>query len=131
MSFLYPRTIDLHRPASVATDSSGNPTAGFAGYSGTSANTDASAVTGETVIATGLRCGIMARGMGRVMGLDLTAADSPGPVQWIVTLPKSALAKGAVRDRDILVDDEGYRYKVAAAEWTFMGYALYCIRLEA
>jgi len=39
--------------------------------------------------------------------------------------------KGAVRDRDILVDDEGYRYEVGHAYWNILGMKLQCIRLEA
>jgi hypothetical protein len=35
------------------------------------------------------------------------------------------------RDRDILVDDEGYRYAVAAAWWTPLSWNLSAVRLEA
>jgi hypothetical protein len=37
----------------------------------------------------------------------------------------------SIRDRDIIVDDEGYRYGVSANYWTGIGYQLDCIRLEA
>ena len=44
--------------------------------------------------------------------------------------PRSATSY-SIRDRDIVVDDEGYRYSIAAASWTVFGYQLNCIRLEA
>ena len=47
-------------------------------------------------------------------------------------VPASAgVPKGGIRDRDILVDDEGYRYGVASAWWTQLAYNLSCVRLEA
>jgi hypothetical protein len=50
---------------------------------------------------------------------------------WKIFVPLSSLAKGTVRDRDIVVDDEGYRYEVGQAYWNILGYQLVCIRLEA
>ena len=50
---------------------------------------------------------------------------------WLIFTPQSALAKGTVRDRDVIVDDEFYRYEVAQAYWNRLGMKLLCIRLEA
>jgi hypothetical protein len=36
-----------------------------------------------------------------------------------------------IRDRDIIVDDEGYRYEVSTNFWTGLGYQLSTIREEA
>jgi hypothetical protein len=36
-----------------------------------------------------------------------------------------------IRDRDILTDDEDYRYQVGGNYWTSMGYQLSTIREEA
>ena len=48
--------------------------------------------------------------------------------QWkINTVP---LAVHTIRDRDFIIDDEGYRYMVALNGWTILGYFLDCVRLE-
>lgn len=38
---------------------------------------------------------------------------------------------GTIRDRDILIDDQSARYQVTAAYWNSLGYACLCERLEA
>jgi hypothetical protein len=49
----------------------------------------------------------------------------------VIEIPSySGLVRYAIRDRDIVVDDEGYRYGVAQNRWTVFGYRLHCVRLE-
>jgi hypothetical protein len=66
----------------------------------------------------------------------LRAAELPGdatskPV-WNVFIPaSSAITIYSIRDRDIIVDDEGYRYEVGANFWTGLGYQVSTIREEA
>jgi predicted ATPase len=43
----------------------------------------------------------------------------------------SAITIYSIRDRDIIVDDEGYRYEVGANFWTGLGYQVSTIREEA
>jgi hypothetical protein len=126
---LYPRTIAVHRPLSVAgvTDAIGG--VGYSGMTDAPAAGDAS-TQGEKVLFTGIRASIQAGPTGRKRDSALPS-DAVVQPTWRIFVPKRALAQGAVRDRDIVVDDEGYRYEVAQAYWNLLGYALMCIRLEA
>ncbi len=61
----------------------------------------------------------------------LIAGDVVKHPQWvIITDPALNLPNGTIRDRDILIDSNGYRYMVALNTWTILGYNLDCIRLE-
>jgi len=127
MSFLYPRTVDIHRSETVA---GGSPNIGLLGYSGMAQGVG-SGTLGETVIATGVPCSIQAKGMGRVKGQGLLPGDAPGPGQWAIYMPVTAVPKKTIQDRDILIDDEGVRYQISMAAWAPLGYQLIGIRLEA
>jgi hypothetical protein len=126
MSFLYPHSIDVRRSNDTR---SGSPNIGLLGYSGVTQGI-ASGASGEKLIASGLSCSIQATGMGRVKGQGLLPADAPGPGQWHVYVPLGAVSRGAIKDRDVLIDDEGYRYLVSQAQWDSLGYKIVCIRLE-
>jgi len=126
-SFVYPRTVDIHRSETVA---GGSPNIGLVGYSGM-AQGAGSGTQGETVIITGIPCTIQTKGMGRVKGQGLLPGDAPGPGQWAIYLPANAVTKGTIKDRDVLVDDEGVRYYVSMSAWSPLGYGLIAIRLEA
>jgi hypothetical protein len=125
MTMLYPRVIAVHRLKTVAgtTDA-----IGAVGYSGAEQSTTSPA--GETVLATGIAASIQAAATGRKKDSSL-AGDAVYAPTWNIFTPKRALAKGSVRDRDIIVDDEGYRYQVGQAYWNLLGYKMTCIRLEA
>ena len=125
---LYARTCAIHR--AVTSNTSGAPVVGDVGYSGEGQNTDSTGSGGETVIYASLPCSIQGRAMGKVTATGVIPADSPGPPVWIVFVPASSAAKGTIRDRDILIDDEGYRYSVAAAYFSSFGFRLNSIRLE-
>jgi hypothetical protein len=131
MTSLYPRRVKLRRSRTNAIDpTTGAKAVGLVGYSGFEQDVSLTNPAGEKIIASNIKCSIQARGIGKVKGLDVTEGDAPGPVQWRVFIPKTGLAKGVVLDRDLIVDDEGYRYQVAAAYWNLLGHRLDCIRLE-
>lgn len=127
MGMLYPRRIEVRRAKSVA----GNTDAtGLTGYSGQVVTTDPTNAQGEMVIAAKVPASIQAAQTGRKKDNALPG-DAVFAPTWRIYIPRRALAQGAVRDRDIVVDDEGYRYEVGQNYWNVLGYQLICIRLEA
>ncbi|MGC8703720.1 MAG: hypothetical protein ACP5RV_12445 [Thiomonas sp.] len=113
MSFLYPQTITISRPT-------GQSQIGATGYAGEVAGT-------ETVILSGVPASIQAKKEvnAPLAGLPTDAARRGF---WNV-LFRAPL--GALKDRDIITDDQGIRYQVTAAYWTPLGYSALCERLEA
>jgi hypothetical protein len=124
---LYPRTIAVHRSKTNAVNSSGTPQIGLVGYSGRDGTTSSSDPEGETVLFTGIPASIQARSQGR-SGHYLLPSDTSSNPQWRIYVP--SLPQYSIRDRDIIVDDEGYRYDVVQNYFTGLGYQLSCIRLE-
>jgi hypothetical protein len=125
---VYPRTIEIHR---VGTNAGAADTViGLAGYSGAEATTSPTNPADEAVLFTGIPASIQAKRYGtkNAGGMPQDAVYLPS---WDIFIPLSALAKGSVRDRDMVVDDEGYRYEVGQAYWNRLGYRLICIRMEA
>lgn len=127
MSLLYPRKIEGRRLKTVA--GAADSAIGLTGYSGATQSTQSGDPQGETVLFTGVPATIQATAAGRKKDGTL-ASDAVFAPTWEIYAPKS-LARGSVRDRDIIIDDEGYRYEVGQAEWEVLGYRLTCIRLEA
>jgi len=125
---VYPRTIEIHRNETNAGPA--DTVIGLAGYSGTEATTSPTNPADEAVLFTGIPASIQAGPTGRKKDSALPQ-DVVSMPTWIIFTPKEVLAKGTVRDRDIIVDDEGYRYEVAQDYWNRLGYKMYCIRLEA
>jgi hypothetical protein len=128
MSVIYPRTCSIKRsiPPADASTSSG---VGFIGYSGMQRET--SGGRGEMTIASNVACSIQATSTGRATRTNGLPSDAPGPVHWRILIPKRLVARGAVRDRDVVIDDENIRYHVEAAYWNSLGYQLKAVRLEA
>ena len=126
MSLLYPRLIEVHRSITVAGPT--DTVIGLTGYSG--AQQTANATQGETVLFTGVMASIQARTTGRKKDSSLPQDVVFAPT-WDIWIPLAAMVKGAIRDRDYIVDDEFYRYEVAQAYWNILGYRLTCIREEA
>ena len=122
MSFLYPRTIAVHRSGT-------EQGVGLQPYSGVGAAIGMAALQ-EQVIVAGIPANIDPRGLGRVKGLGLLPSDAPGPGQWRITLPAGAVGDGVIRDRDIVIDDLGYRYQVSQSIPTPLSYDIVAIRLE-
>lgn len=126
---LYPRLVAIHRLKTVA-GSVSSDTIGLTGYSGAEQSTSPSDVQGETVLFINLPAQIQAASAKRKK-----ASSLPGDVvdvpQWLIFIPSASLPQYAVRDRDLVVDDESYRYEVGQAAWSPLGTKLICIRLEA
>jgi hypothetical protein len=121
---LLPRTIELHRSKNPATPSD----TGLGTYQGREASTDFSDPEGEAILLTNIACDIQSRGIGRSTGAMTLPGNISKHPQWrIIT---GLLALHTIRDNDILIDDEGYRYQVALNQWSALGYVLDCIRLE-
>jgi hypothetical protein len=125
MVSIYARLVAVHRVKSNA--GTADDTIGLAAYSGAE---QGSGSAGETVLYANIPASIQAAQTGRKRDTALPQ-DAVFAPTWRIYIPLSALPKGAVRDRDIIVDDEGYRYEVGQAYWNILGYALVCIRLEA
>lgn len=64
-------------------------------------------------------------------GKHVVPSDISTHPQWVIFISAATIAQYAIRDRDIVQDDESYRYGVAAAVWSLFGYTLQVVRLEA
>ena len=115
MSFLYPRTISITRPAAPAG-------VGVQPYSGLQAST-------ETAVASGISASIQLDRSGE-RPLGGLPGDAAGRGTWKIMIPRAQLAKGVVLDQDVVTDDQGLRYQVTNAYWDSLGYALRTERLK-
>jgi hypothetical protein len=126
--FLYPRTIKIQRQMTNSGAAPGS--VGMVGYSGRE-NAPAPNPAGLETILEDIPASIQSRGVGRVMRDMLPSGITSHP-QWRILTKASAIPdRYAVRDNDIVTDDQGYRYQVAQNYWTPMGFRLDCVRLEA
>lgn len=123
---VYLRTVSIRRLKTVAGTSDA---IGGVGYSG--AEQSLSSIEGEVVLFSGLMASIQLSTAGKTTkGTELPGDATSKPI-WIIFIPVSVISIYSVRDRDIVLDDEGYRYEVAANQWTSAGYQLSTVRLEA
>lgn len=113
MSFLYPRTVDVYRPQATAG-------VGNVGYVAPVPSTD-------KLIASGISASIQLKKEVGSMEAKLPG-DTTRRTYWRI-ICQAAL--GTIKDRDVLVDDQGIRYQVTAAYWNSLGYQCLCERLEA
>jgi hypothetical protein len=127
---LFEHSCDVHRMRTVAGTGGAAPQVGDVGYSGGEQTTTPTDVEGEDVLYTGVTCAIQSKTAGRTRS-SLLPADIVYRPSWTIYIPASEVPKNGIRDRDILIDDDGYRYGVAAAMWTSLGWNLECVRLEA
>ena len=125
---VYPRVIQLMRQATNA--GAADATIGLTGYSGAEAAPAPVDPQGRFTLATGIPASIQAGPTGRKKDSALPQ-DVVFMPTWFILIPLSALAKGMVRDRDMIVDDENYVYEVGQAYWNRLGWKLICIRMEA
>jgi hypothetical protein len=125
--FIYPRTVQINRAIPAAATSAA---VGVVGYSGMTTQPAPGTAQGEDVLFTRIPASIQAAQTGRKRDSAL-ASDAVFAPTWNIIIPAASLAKGSVRDRDIVIDDEGYRYQVGQAYWNSLGYRLTCVRLEA
>lgn len=113
-SFLYPRTIAVHRPA----PQSG---AGRLSYGG-------QVQADETPVCADIPASIQERREGGGNPTRLPG-DAKVPTHHIY-IPRGKLAKGTVKTGDIIIDDLEARYQVQAPYWDSLGYRLSVITLE-
>lgn len=125
----FKRTVAVHRSRTNAAQSGASQAIGLVGYSGREQTTIAGAANGEDILFTGLPASIQARRANTKSGqLPADVTDRP---MWMIFIPASAISQYDIADRDIIVDDEAYRYMVAQNYWTDFGYQLNCTREEA
>jgi hypothetical protein len=129
MSFLYSRTISIRRLKTEAVQNQIQQV-GLLGYSGAEQSDSPSDASGEQILFNNIPCSIQAEQSGRTKDGYLPTDVTQKPT-WLIIIPRSALPQYSVRDRDIVVDDEGYRYGVASNWFTPLGYNLTCVRMEA
>jgi hypothetical protein len=78
-----------------------------------------------------LPASIQVSAAGRTTTTDLPGSAVANPI-WMIFIPvTTGFEIYDIRDRDIIVDDEGYRYEVSTNFWTGLGYQLSTIRKEA
>ena len=125
---MYDRVVSVYRPSQTA-GATGN-TVGDVGYIGVVQSPTAQ--EGLQLILSGLPAEIQAGAVGR---RGSNVGDFPTDVvyapTWDIFIPQSAISQYSIKDRDVLQDDEGYRYEVAQNYWNVLGYKLTTIRLEA
>lgn len=56
--------------------------------------------------------------------------DAAQKTFWRITIPRQFIAQGAIRTRDIVIDDLGERYQCAGVAWSMLGYELHAERLD-
>ncbi len=115
MSFLYPRTISITRPAAQVG-------VGAIGYGGQAAAT-------ETSVASGLPATIQLKKEGKAPDAHLPG-DISKRTLWRIMIPLQSAALGLIKDRDIVTDDLGLRYQVMAPYFSSLGYDILAERLE-
>lgn len=111
MSFLYPRTVAVHRRAAQS----------GVGFQPAYAGADP---TAETVIATGLPASVQVRREGQKAPTGLPG-DGTKPT-WYVFIKRGAmkaagLNDGAIKNLDVIVDELGNRYQVIAPYFDSLG----------
>ena len=133
-SFLYPNTIQVRRLKTEAVQGGNNAqpgtqVVGLQGYSGAEQAVNKADPVGEQILFTNISCAIQAEQSGRTKDGYLPTDVTLKPL-WLIIIPASELPQYSVRDRDILFDDELYRYGVDQNFWTILGYNLSCVRME-
>lgn len=132
---IYPRPITIKRPASTLSSTGGKAIAqpsqkgGVMPYSGQNQTPATGASPGEDTLFTGLPASIQSKGGGATT--DTIPSGAPGPMRWKIYVPKSALQPPGIKNKDVVIDDEGQRYQVVSNYWNLLGYTLETIRLEA
>ena len=117
MSFLYPRTVNITRPPA-------QPAAvGFQGYAPSSLR------SGETAVASAIRCSIQLRGRQGKNPTGLPADTDEN--EWEILFPKRAIALGTILEGDVVTDDLGERYQVYGDYWNSLGYAVRALKQKA
>lgn len=116
MSFIYPRTVAITRPASDVA----------AGYQPNYSGLDPS---NETPVASDLPASIQIKKERGKPDPDLPG-DAAAKSFWTVFIPVGAAPLGLIQTNDVITDDLGVRYQVTAPYWNSLGHALLVERLE-
>jgi hypothetical protein len=122
---IYNRVIQVHRTVTQATQTPGIGDTGYTGVTDVTGTTTGQ----EQIIYSNIPAVISIKAAGRSKGPlpdDLVYRTS-----WTIGVPVDAIPEFGIRDKDIIIDDDGYRYYVGAAGWTALQWHLECIRLEA
>jgi hypothetical protein len=109
MSTLYPRTISLRRPNATGA-------VGATGYGGVDP-------VNETVLMSGIPANISYERVGRGNPTNLPTTSRQST--WLIVLPSQYSTAGQILPGDMIVDDQGLRYKVYAPDWQVLGYNLH------
>lgn len=116
MSFLFPRTVIVHRPATTGG-------VGFvAAYAGHTPEH-------ESAVFTGLQASIQIRREGSANKVGLPG-DGTSPF-FDVFLRRRDVPAGAIHSRDIIIDDLNRRFQVVATDYESLNPRLRCMQLEA
>lgn len=124
---IYNRKIEVRR---TKAGQANQPTViGLVGYSGTETGTDVGNPNSESVLYKNAAASIQAGAGGRKKDSALPQ-DAVSNPSWNIYLPLGGIPFGAIRDRDLIIDDLGYRYEAGQAYPHILGWKLVCIRLE-
>lgn len=63
-------------------------------------------------------------------GRSVELPTDAGKTDWAIFIPLSQAVRGLITEDDIVTDDLGKRYQVAAAWWDSLGYQLVCTLLQ-
>ena len=116
--FLYPSTVSITRPAAQSSS------VGAIAYGGQGVPAS------ETAVATNIPASIQHHKPTGAPRTDLPS-DASNRTMWRLFTPRAALAKGVLQVRDVVTDDLGVRYQVAAPYWNSLGYAALLERLDS
>ena len=130
---LYPRLVTIKRSRDDAVSPTGQVMVGLLPYEGREQSTAPGDPDGEDTLYSGLPAAIQLKAIGKTKGGN--AMPLPGDYiekpQWTIFIPASDTNQYDIKDRDVVYDDEGYRYGITANYWTAFGYEIAAIRLEA
>lgn len=116
MSFIYPRTIAITRPAQDTA----------VGYSPNYSGVDSS---NEMPIASGLPASIQLKKERGKPDPNLPA-DASAKTFWTIFIPSAFAPLGLIATNDIATDDLGNRYQITGPYWNSLGYAALAELLE-
>ena len=108
-AWLYLRKISVRRSKTNAVSAAGAQLVGLVGYSSREQSTNARDPAGEAILFREIPAAIQMRSGGTTRGM-LLPGDVTAKPEWRILIPKASLPQYSIRDRDIIVDDEGYRY---------------------
>jgi hypothetical protein len=121
---IYSSTMQVRR------SSGGNLQVGLLPYSGRTTIEANASTGGEIIVANNIPCFIELKSMGRTGSSNILPANENGLSTWTITTSPGSIPNGVIRDRDLAVDDLGYRYELTCY-LTPMGYIIQGIRLES